>query len=239
MAKKAKEKKAAKKPQASAPKAPTRKAAEAPPAPKLDTSVLDELLATTGQPAPKAKETLPDFVLRVATAMAEVPDDKFNALSPVARKWYDENSTRYNEEKLDQLVALPGMPGYVAPTTAAEAAPQSTAPASAAKEDKQQEAPQTQTNEEDMAKGKGGKKAATKKAKTSNGNGAERALRTDSTSYQIRAAVVKNPDIAFDKVCEKVGLKGKDAAPTGHAHNMYQHAKIVMKIAAAEGYAKK
>lgn len=223
---------------------PARKpAAAAPAAAKLDTSVLDELLKTTGQPAPTGEESLPDFVLRVATAMAEVPDDKFNGLSVPARKWYDENSASYNAEKLDALYALPGMPGYTAPTTtAAEAAPQPEAPAPAAKEEKKQETPQTQQSEADMAKAKkGGKKAAGKSTKkTTNGAAAERAPRTDSVSYQVRMAVVKKPDITFPQVAEKLGLKGAAAAESGsnHAFNYYNHARIVIGMYKAQHEAK-
>ena len=91
-----------------------------------------------------------------------------------------------------------------------------------------------------MATKKGSKKAAAGKKSTTAApkEKVERAERTDSTAYQVRLAVVKKPDITFEALVEKLGLKAKEASPTGHVHNMYQHAKLVMKIATGNGYAK-
>ena len=74
------------------------------------------------------------------------------------------------------------------------------------------------------------KKAAAKKSIKKEAGG-ERKPRTDGMSYKVRAAVVSDPNVEFEAVCKKLGLKGKDASPTGHAHNMFAHAKHVMAIA--------
>lgn len=207
------------------PAAPQPAAAATAPTPKLDTSMLDELLKVTGQPAPAKGEKLKAFVERMAGPIAELSDDAFKALSQDARDWYQANYDAYNAGAFDKLVAAPGMPGYDA--SASDDEPVSPAPVSEAAP---QETPPTSIEEEDMKKKVAAKKSTTKKA-AGNGSATERKPRTDGMSYKVRQAVVSDPAVEFEAVCKKLGLKGKDAAPTGHAHNMFAHAKHVMAIA--------
>ncbi len=203
---------------------------------KVDTALLDSLLAATGEKAQGKAENLKDFCYRLFVKMAEVPDDKFKALPKAARDWYDTNSDRYNAEKFDELEFLPGMHGFKAEAAAAEEAEKAVQePTSEGQEE---------TEETDVTKAKGknkGMKASTapKAPKVAKGKSGERKPRTEGTSYQVRIAVVKNPEITFEKLCEKLGFKGKEAAPTGHVHNMFAHAQHVMRLAIGAGYVQK
>lgn len=195
-------------------------AAAAPAAAKVDTTLTDAILKATDEPKPKKGEDLKAFCYRVFVKMAAVPDDVFKALPKEARDWYDKASDLFNAEKFDEIVALPGMPG--AALTVAAAEPQAEAPTAGAKADKKADKAPKASKEPKAPKEK-----------------EERKPRTDGLAYQVRIEVVKNPDITFEKLCEKVELKGRAAAPTGHAHNMYQHARHVMTLALANGYEKK
>lgn len=198
---------------------------------KIDTSMLDALLAATGEVAPKKDEILKDFVSRICGAMADVSDDVFNALPQEARDWYHTVFEIYNVEQFDKLIALPGMPGYhpdkVSTASQQPSAPQKASAAPASSTEAQQPPKSNQEND-DVAKGK---KGGGKSAKKSTSEKTERKPRTDGLSYKVRQAVVENPDVEFEALCKKLDLKGSDAKPTGHAHNMFAHAKHVMSLA--------
>ena len=195
---------------------------------KADTALLDALLKATGEKGPAKDETLKDFCYRLFVKMVEVPDDVFKALPKEARDWYDASSDAYNAERFDDIVALPGMPGVkavVAPAPAPEAQQEADVPPAG----KFAAVEHPETNQEtDVAKAKkgGAKPAKTKEAKA---NG-ERKPRTDGTAYQVRQAVVKNPTITFEKVAASIGLKGKAATEGSHAHNYYNHARVVIAM---------
>ena len=202
-------------------------AKEAAKAPKLDTTLLDSLLAATGEKAQGETENLKDFCYRLFVAMVEVPDDKFKALPKAARDWYDTNSDRYNAEKFDELEFLPGMHGFKAEAAAAEEAEQAAVqePINAGQEN---------TKETDMtkakAKNKGMEASATPKAPEVAKEKGERKPQTESVSYKMRSVVVKNPLITFEKAADACGLKGKAAAEGSHAFNYYNHARIVIAM---------
>ena len=196
-------------------------------APKVDTTLLDSLMAATGEKAQGKMENLKDFCYRLFVEMADVPDDKFKALPKAARDWYDTNSDRYNAEKFDELEFLPGMHGFKAEAAAAEEAEQA-----AAQEPTNEGQENTEENDVTKAKGKnkGMKASAAPKAPKVAKEKGERKPQTESVSYKMRSVVVKNPLITFEKAAETCGLKGKAAAEGSHAFNYYNHARIVIAM---------
>lgn len=198
--------------------------------------VMMALLAVTNQPQPGPKETLKEFCYRLFLVMADVKDDDYNKLPADARAWYETSSELYNAEKFSDIVALPGMPGYDPAPASSE--PAAAVPAKKDDADKPVETSKSPTPTEGAKVKKVTKGAAKPDKKATNGEAKERAPRTDSTAYQVRKTVVKNPDIDFEALCKKLDIKGKAASPTGHVHNMFQHAKHVMSIAKAEGLVK-
>lgn len=202
---------------------------------KADTALLDALLKATGEKGPAKDETLKDFCYRLFVKMVEVPDDVFKALPKEARDWYDASSDAYNAERFDAIVALPGMPGVKAVAAPAVAAPEAQQEADAPPAGKFAAVEHPETNQEtDVAKAKKGGAKPAGKTKEAKANG-ERKPRTDGTAYQVRQAVVKNPAITFEKVAAAIGLKGKAATEGSHAHNYYNHARVV--IAMFKGHA--
>lgn len=182
------------------------------------TTELDALLAVTGQARPKKEESLKDFTQRVLEAMVVVTDDKFDALPKQVRDWYDSAHQLYNDDKFDQIPTLVGMPGH-------SAAPEQ--PAAAVEKEQR-----SSTEKEEKVRKEKGSKQATKEKSKSKADGEGRKPRTDSATYRIRMAVVRNPDISFEKVVSQLGLKAKEANSNSHAFNTYQHARSVLALAA-------
>ena len=196
-------------------------------APQVDTTLLDSLLAATGELPPGKTESLKDFCYRLFVKMAEVPDDAFKKLPKEARDWYDATSDLYNAEKFSEMTPLPGMPGAELKQEQAEEAEQ------AVVQEPTNEG-QENTEETNVTKAKGKNKgmkasAAPKAPKVAKEKG-ERKPQTESVSYKMRSVVVKNPLITFEKAADACGLKGKAAAEGSHAFNYYNHARIVIAM---------
>lgn len=78
---------------------------------------------------------------------------------------------------------------------------------------------------------KSAKKTAAPKQTKLPGTGEGGKARVDGVSYKIRLAVVKKPTISFEDACAKAGA---EAVAGGHAHNMWNHARLIMQIVEAE-----
>lgn len=160
-------------------------------------------LANAAKVTAKKGEELDKYTERVLNGVAELDDNGFNALSAPAQTWYNAAAVALNDGKpLPEPTAVKGS------TPAAPA-----------------EAP------EPKATTKGGKKSTGPKENKSVKPTKDKAAatpRTEGTAHQIRALVVKQPEITFDKVKAKLGIEGDTGS---YNWNRWNESRSVMKLA--------
>ena len=208
--------------------------------------VYADILKVTGLGKNKG-ESFIKYVERIGTHISTLPDEEFTKLAPETQEWYDKSVEAVNANKPDSIPALSDWPeDSDAPNTESDQPPApakskskkasapTTAALAAAKTDAvdKKEQDVATSKKKPMKKKAAGKAASTgaapKKAatkKTADGNGAARAARTEGTSYKIRLAVIKNPEITFEAAASKAGIAKPEVG--SHAHNMWNHARII------------
>jgi hypothetical protein len=220
--------------------------------PAAPTGIYGDILKITGMKREDG-ETLVKYVERVGTHMGAMPDESFALFSPETADWFDKTVEAVNAKKPDNIPPVTGWPEdkLAAPavdekkveTKSATPAAKAAAPAPAATANKEPEVADKKPSKKPILKKKAAATPAKKpvKAAAKKANGAakpkQRALpgtgeggkaRVDGIAYKIRLAVIKKPDISFEAAAEKAGCPKAEVG--GHAHNMWNHARIICQM---------
>lgn len=185
------------------------------------------------------------YAVRASDALSKLNDDQFGVLSEASQKWFDAAVDGINKNDLAAIPKMSGFPVSTAkPTAVAAPAVEAAKPAAkpAAKKEAKKPAPAkakkpAATPKKVTAKAKPAAKKAAAKAPAQGklpGTGTGGKARVNGVTYKIRVAVIKNPSMAFLDACKKA-----DADPKigGHAHNIYNHVRAILRIQKAIGAA--